>query len=186
MAAMLGIPFILECLTASGPLYVQHLNTKHRVRSLTDNPALALAFLAQACQCDEAYFVIVPPLHGSVWEVFRPVAILPRPSMPETGLWITWPRRLLTFAKAMSTALSGRLAAPKACGLCLAVVHEAMGTAPVEAKKSADKDFTQVYLHGRCPVAMTNDVRHQPVIRVVQHDTPKERAWPSDADRRSV
>lgn len=58
-------------------------------------------------------------------------------------------------------------------------------TARAEAK-TADKDFTQGYLHGRCRVAMTNDVRHQPFIRVVLHDTPKERAWPSDADRQSV
>jgi len=62
---------------------------------------------------------------------------------------------------------------------------EAMGTARAEAK-TADKEFTQGYLHGRCRVAMTNDVRHQPVSRVVQHDTPKERAWPNGADRRSA
>jgi hypothetical protein len=60
-----------------------------------------------------------------------------------------------------------------------------MGTAKAEAK-TADKDFTQVHLHGKCPVAMTNDARHQLFIRVVLHDTPKERAWPSGADRRSA
>jgi hypothetical protein len=62
---------------------------------------------------------------------------------------------------------------------------EAMGTARAEAK-TADKDVTQGHLHGRCPVVMKKDVRHQPVIRVVQHDTPKERTWPSGADRRSA
>ena len=62
---------------------------------------------------------------------------------------------------------------------------EAMGTARAEAN-TADKDVMQGYLHGRCRAAMTKVVRYQPVIRVVLHDTPKERAWPSGADRRSA
>jgi hypothetical protein len=95
---MMSLHFILETLTPDGPLYVQHLDERGRVLSLVDNPVAALEFEAQACQCDEAYFIIVPRLHGSVWETYRPVAILPLSDVPDEQdpalirtwwLWIT-------------------------------------------------------------------------------------------------
>jgi hypothetical protein len=154
MSDRLAIHFILVCDTPQGPRYVQHLNAAHQVSALVDDPSAAMAFDAQACQCDEAYFIIEPRLHGSVWDGYRPVAIVPRDHPPHApvfpvcppSLWSTWARLLLTFAKAMSTSLGGRLAAhkpvdKKACprGLC---------TAKAEKPKTADKDVMQVY----CPL----------------------------------
>jgi hypothetical protein len=111
MSDLLALRFILVCDTAQGPLYVQHLNAFHRVSSLSDDPAVALEFEAQACKCDDGYFIIEPRLHGAVWNTCRPMAILPLDGPPHEGasgvvrparLWSTLARRLRTFASMLS------------------------------------------------------------------------------------
>jgi hypothetical protein len=150
---LLALRFILMCDTPKGPLYVQYLNAAHRVSDLVDDPAYALEFEAQACQCDEAYFLIEPPLHGSVWEGYRPVPIFPldddlrcrrmTPRRPPP-LWITLARRLRTFAtRAMSFSARWSTRCTQALWTRRRA-HEGMGTAGVKAKNENQSDVMQV------------------------------------------
>jgi hypothetical protein len=73
----IGLGFILEVPTAEGPLYVQWLTQDgERIGSLSDDPADAQVFRAEAVACDEGYVLIEPRLPGSIWEECHPVAVL--------------------------------------------------------------------------------------------------------------
>jgi hypothetical protein len=127
MADKLALPFLLACDTLDGVLYVQHLDRTGRPCSLVDDPAAALELEAIACQCQQAYFVIEPPLHGSVWEAYHPIAILPlvdhdrrltslcahrtcRILRSLMSLWITARGAFARFTKAISHGAQGSTA----------------------------------------------------------------------------